>query len=76
MHGILSVKVNGVKYLRIATAMAVNFNNVWQRSKELEATTKTVKNPNEEFLAEATSKLSVGYNFFGGAELENMAKAS
>ena len=64
-HGILSVVSDGYAYLRISTGMHVNFDNFWQREKEVEVTAKVVKNPTGEFIEEAASKLAMGHNMFG-----------
>ena len=63
-HGILSCVSDGYTYLRIPTGMHVNFDNIWQREKEVEVTSKVVKNPTGEFIEEATSKFAMGDNMF------------
>ena len=74
-HGILSCVSDGYTYLRISTGMHVNFDNIWQRKKEVEVTSKVVKNPTGELIKEVTSEFAMGHNMFGKADFDMMKTA-
>ena len=63
--GILSCKIAGELYLRISTEIDFNYRNTSERSNELEAVIKSIKNPIQDQLQDELSHLGIGLNKFG-----------
>ena len=63
--GILSCKIAGELYIRISTEIDFNYRNTSERSNELEAVIKSIKNPIQDQLQDELSHLGIGLNKFG-----------
>ena len=63
--GILSCKIAGELYIRISTEIDFNYRNTSERSNELEAVIKSIKNPTQDQLQDELSHLGIGLNKSG-----------